>query len=137
MVKLRSRANLFFFHTDNNIAFFKTVSFGWPAGHYSSDDSRVLYETPHSARGDYLRIRNTDGSFTAVSPKGEYGPKDWRPAASSTSSAFADDDTTAVVISAIAGVWAYGKLGREEDVAGGPVLHPEDDGVEFASLDAL
>lgn len=56
-------------------------------GHYSPDDLRVLYETPHSARGDYLRIRNTDGSFTAVSPKGEYGPKDWRPAAASTSSA--------------------------------------------------
>jgi hypothetical protein len=57
-------------------------------GHYSPDDSRVLYETPHLARGDYLRIRNSDGSFTAVSPKGEYGPKDWRPAAATVSSAF-------------------------------------------------
>ena len=48
-------------------------------GHFSPDDNRVLYETPHSARGDYLHIRNADGTYTRLSGKGEYGAKDWRP----------------------------------------------------------
>jgi hypothetical protein len=38
LVELRSGADLFFFYSDNNIAFLKTVSFGWTACHYSSND---------------------------------------------------------------------------------------------------
>jgi hypothetical protein len=46
--------------------------------HYSSDDTRILYETPHSARGNFLHILNADGSTTRLTGKGEYGPTDWR-----------------------------------------------------------
>ena len=47
-------------------------------GHFSPDDTQVLYETPHSARGDYLHIRNANGTHTRLTVKGEYGGKDWR-----------------------------------------------------------
>lgn len=48
-------------------------------GHYSPDDRRVLHETPHSARGDYLQIYDdATGLTTRLSSKGDYGSKDWR-----------------------------------------------------------
>jgi hypothetical protein len=46
--------------------------------HYSPNDSRILFETPHSAKGDYLHILNSDGTVTRLTGKGEYGPSDWR-----------------------------------------------------------
>ena len=46
--------------------------------HYSGDDTRVLFETPHSAKGDYLHILNANGTITRLTAKGEYGPSDWR-----------------------------------------------------------
>ena len=47
-------------------------------GHYSPDDQRILFETPHAASGDYLHIRNADGSIFRLTGKGDYGAKDWR-----------------------------------------------------------
>jgi hypothetical protein len=47
-------------------------------GHYSPDDQRILFETPHAASGDYLHIRNSDGSIFRLTGKGDYGAKDWR-----------------------------------------------------------
>jgi hypothetical protein len=47
-------------------------------GHYSPDDQRILFKTPHAASGDYLHIRNADGSIFRLTGKGDYGAKDWR-----------------------------------------------------------
>lgn len=47
-------------------------------GHFSPDDGDVLFETPHSARGDYLHIRRANGAVFRLTGKGDYGAKDWR-----------------------------------------------------------
>lgn len=48
-------------------------------GHFSPDGRYVLYETPHSASGDYLHIYDTNtGLAPRLTGKGEYGPTDWR-----------------------------------------------------------
>lgn len=47
-------------------------------GHFSPNDTEILFETPHEARGDYLMIRRETGSNFRLTSKGEYGAKDWR-----------------------------------------------------------
>jgi hypothetical protein len=47
-------------------------------GHYSPDDSQVLFESQHDARGDYLHVWNSNGTTPRITGKGEYGAKDWR-----------------------------------------------------------
>ncbi|MBB3763209.1 hypothetical protein [Sphingomicrobium lutaoense] len=47
-------------------------------GHFSPDDRKVLYETPYAAKGTYLDIHDTMGPSARITPKGDYGPKDWR-----------------------------------------------------------
>lgn len=46
-------------------------------GHYSHDDSRILYATPHSAKGNHLQIWSPGGT-SRISPKGDYNQFDWR-----------------------------------------------------------
>lgn len=46
--------------------------------HYSPDDTSILYETPHSARGNYLMIVGGSGIPQRLTAKGDYGPSDWR-----------------------------------------------------------
>jgi Tol biopolymer transport system component len=48
-------------------------------GHFSPDDTRILYTTPHSKPGDYLQIRNANGLSTRITDKGTYAVSDWRP----------------------------------------------------------
>ena len=48
-------------------------------GHYSPTDDRILYETRHVASGDYLIIRQSSGSISRLTGKGEYSAQDWRP----------------------------------------------------------
>lgn len=55
----------------------------WQIGHYghsSPDDQRVLYLSGSDVRGQYLFIRNTDGSGApfALVGKVAFGPVDWR-----------------------------------------------------------
>lgn len=49
--------------------------------HASPDDSQFIYETPHSARGTYVMIhdKNCSGAPVALTGKGEWHKKDWRP----------------------------------------------------------
>ena len=54
-------------------------------GHYAPDapanpdDIRILYATPREAKGNYLQIRNGNGTHTRITPKGDYATSDWRP----------------------------------------------------------
>jgi Tol biopolymer transport system component len=48
-------------------------------GHFSPDGRYILYESPHSASGDYLHVYDTTtGLAPRITGKGEYGPTDWR-----------------------------------------------------------
>lgn len=47
-------------------------------GHYAADGVRVVYETSHAAKGNYLYVHRPDGPPWALTTKGEYGPRDWR-----------------------------------------------------------
>ena len=49
--------------------------------HASPDDSQLLYETPHNARGTYVMIHSNvcSGSPVALTGKGEWYKKDWQP----------------------------------------------------------
>jgi len=55
--------------------------------HFSQSDEQFLFETPHSARGDYLRIKTATG-YIAVAPKSTYGLSDWASAAPATQTNF-------------------------------------------------
>lgn len=46
--------------------------------HYSPDDARFLYQTPHSAKGDTLMVGNCSAA-QALTAKGTWGKTDWRP----------------------------------------------------------
>lgn len=46
--------------------------------HFSPDDARFLYQTPHSARGDTLMVGNCS-SAQPLTAKGTWGKSDWRP----------------------------------------------------------
>lgn len=47
--------------------------------HFSPNDSEFLFETPHSARGDYYKVNQADGTDRTITPKGNYGQSDWAP----------------------------------------------------------
>ncbi len=49
--------------------------------HFSPDALSFIYETPHSARGDYILTgaSNCSGGAIRLTGKGEWGPSDWRP----------------------------------------------------------
>lgn len=49
--------------------------------HFSPDDTQIVYETPHSARGTYIQIKASDcsGSASSLTGKGDWHDKDWRP----------------------------------------------------------
>ena len=46
--------------------------------HFSPDDARFIYQTPHAAKGDTIMI-GTCGSVQALTAKGTWGKSDWRP----------------------------------------------------------
>ena len=55
----------------------------WQIGHhgrFSPDDQRVVYASGYDVRGQYLFIRNTDGSGAPfrLAGKAAFGPVDWR-----------------------------------------------------------
>lgn len=47
-------------------------------GHYAADGARIVYETPHAAKGNHLYVHRPDGPPWALTTKGDYGPRDWR-----------------------------------------------------------
>lgn len=48
--------------------------------HYSSDDSRILFISPHLAAGDYVSsLDPATGLITRLTKKGSYGTTDARP----------------------------------------------------------
>ena len=49
--------------------------------HFSPDDGQQVYETPAARGGTYILIRNAScsGSPNALTGKGNWGSKDWRP----------------------------------------------------------
>ena len=46
--------------------------------HFSPDDARFIYQTPHAAKGDTIMI-GTCSSTQALTAKGTWGKSDWRP----------------------------------------------------------
>jgi hypothetical protein len=49
--------------------------------HFSPNGADFAYRTPHSAKGDYILIRpsNCSSNVRTLTPKGTWGPLDWRP----------------------------------------------------------